>query len=278
MTALERAARSVVTRWIEDESLPLSLESALTQELVAAHGHSRCVIVDNDEGVAIAVIEGTKAWTLGAVQRRSMHTLIEQLASECRAQGATQLWSGGPPRWYLRSGLAIGSTEARAFVALRGERMSQHVDLWLDPRDVRALDGAHAAFVFRVQEPEERDEIEQWVRKDFSEAWAHEVRAAFAMGALFVARSNGHVAAFAAHSGHCAASGTFGPLGTRAHLRGRGWGAAVACCTLRDLGARGFTSVCVPWVDESVAAFYARLAPVRSQRPRVLYRMQLAGY
>jgi hypothetical protein len=277
MTALERAAQAVVARWIRDESLSRAIEPTLTEELLAAHHHSRCAVVDDDAGAAIAVIEGTRAWMVGAASEHSTQTLIKRLADKCRARGATRLWSGGPPRWYLRSGVAVGSTDERAFQSLGGREKSRHLDLWLDPRTVAAPEGALAERVTRVRSEDERDELERWVRRDFSEAWADEARAAFATGGLFVARSDREIAAFAAHSGHCAAAGTFGPAGARENARGRGWGAAVTRCALRDLGERGFARACVPWVDAAVSAFYERIAPVFSRRARVLYSVDLSA-
>lgn len=277
MTALERAAQAVVARWIEDESLARSIEAELTDELLAAHRRSRCAVIDDDAGAAIAVVEGARAWWLGASSGRSTGSLIERLATECRALGATRLWSGGPPRWYLRSGVAVGSADERAFQSLGGQEISRHLDLWVDPRTVAAPKAAIADDVTRVCSERERDELERWVRADFSEAWAAEARAAFARGGLFVARSGSEIAAFAAHSGHCAAAGTFGPLGARASARGRGWGAAVARSALIDLAERGFERACVPWVDEAVAAFYERIAPEFSRRQRVLYSVDLTA-
>jgi hypothetical protein len=275
MTALERAAQRIVAQWIEDESLSPAIERAITDELIEAHRDSRCVVVEADEGAAIAVIEQAHAWLLGAALGRGGS--LDALASECRTRGATRLWSAGPPRWYLRSGVAVGTQDERAFCALGGQQKSRHLDLWLDPRLVAAPDGALASSVTRVHTQDELGDLERWVCEDFSRAWADEARAAFARGGLFVARSDGEITAFAAHSGHCAAAGTFGPLGARASARGRGWGAAVTRCALRDLGAQGFERACVPWVDEAVAAFYERIAPVFSRRTRVLYSVDLTA-
>ncbi|MFO0558327.1 MAG: hypothetical protein U0269_09920 [Polyangiales bacterium] len=277
MTALERAAQAVVARWIEDESLARSIEREITEELVAAHRASLCAVIDDDSGAAIAVIEGTRAWLLGAAGASSERVRIERLAEECRALGATRLWSGGPPRWYLRSGVSVGSQDELAFRSLGGQEKSRHLDLWVTTRGVQPPEPTVATAVERVCDDDAFGELARWVRADFSEAWADEARAAFGRGGLFVARSDREIAAFAAHSGHCAAAGTFGPLGARASARGRGWGAAVAKSALRDLAERGFERACVPWVDEAVAAFYERIAPEFSLRPRVLYSVDLTA-
>lgn len=275
MTAVARAGRSIVARWLEEESLSPAIGPAIEDELVSAHARSQLVVLDDSSlGSAVAVLDGAKAWTLGAVALDDPTSLLRGLGAACARQGARRLWSAGPPRWYLRSGVSADTAEDRAWRAIGGVERSRHLDLWVS---AEAAAATGEPVVERVQTVDELTEVERWVRADFSAAWADEVRCAFEQGAVFVARPSGEVAAFAAHSGHCAAAGTFGPLGARASARGKGLGAAVTRAALRDLGERGFERACVPWVDESVARFYERTATVVAKRARVLYAVDLTA-
>jgi hypothetical protein len=267
-------ARAVVRRWIEEEGLDRAALDAVADELCAALGSATAVIVDEPIGAALAVVDGSRAWCVGlaAHEGEDEQALLATLCARAAQRGASRLLSAGPPRWYLRSGLARGERE-RAWVDAGARVIATHVDLWVDPRGVTTpADG-----VERVASRKECEQIASWLEAEFSVAWAHEVRWAFARGAVFAARDAGEWVAVAAHSGHCAAAGTFGPLATRERARGRGHGARVARAALAAAAERGFARVCVPWVDREVVRLYEGLARVEARAERVLYAVDLLG-
>ncbi len=277
MTVSSRVARALAQRFSEREGLSPAAATALERELERELRAERVVSIDRDEmGVGAAVIDGRgRAWCveLAWSERQSCDALVHALADAARAEGATRLCSGGPPRWYLRSGTS-DADEHRAWSALGARVVSDHRDARVALAGVQLVDGP----VERVEQEREIDALARWVEGAFSEAWAREIEQAFREGSVFVARegsSAGRVDAFAAHSGHAAARGTFGPLGTRVEARGRGLASRVARAALVDLRARGFESAWIPWIEPAVLPVYERIVgPIEAER-RVLYALSL---
>lgn len=267
-------ARSVVRRWIDEEGLDRALLDAVADELCAALGGATAVTVGDATGEALAVIDGSRAWCVGlaAHEREDERALLATLCARAAQRGASRLLSGGPPRWYLRSGVSRGEPE-RAWVSAGARAIATHWDLWVDPRAV----AMPAQGVERVTTRTDCEQIAAWLEAEFSVAWADEVRWAFARGAVFAARDAGEWVAVAAHSGHCGAAGTFGPLATRERARGRGHGARVARAALAAAAERGFARVCVPWVEREVVRLYEGVARVEARSERVLYAVDLLG-
>lgn len=253
-----------------------AIANALADELVEALAGLDFVVVGDgphEDGVCAAVIEGTRACCVEfAPQPGRERALLSAISQAVFARGATRLWSGGPPRWYLRSG--ADDHEARVWVDLGARVASRHMDITVDPATCRRSEADTA--VERVA-PAQIDDAARWIAQEFSNDWEAEAREAARRDALFVCRYGSQIAAFAAHSGHAAARGTFGPLGTTPSARGKGLGRRVASAAIEDLGSRGFSAVIVPWVEPAVVALYERVAAVLDSRSRVLFTLHLAG-
>lgn len=261
-------ARALVDEWIERDALPAAIADAIERELLAALAREPSVCVGDATRGAAAIVQGTSAWTLGLVGDAPAQS-IRELGRACASAGAARLLSAGPPRWYLRSGVA--HAEQQPWIDAGAALRSTHYDLRVD---VRAL-AAQQSGVSRIESVEDLELIQRWLREEFSSAWAIEVGAAFEHRGVFAARDGDAWVAVAAHSGHCAAAGTFGPLATRPAARGVGHGARVAIAALADAGLRGFSQVTVPWVDADVLRFYARVAPVTARVERALLSLPL---
>lgn len=265
-------ARALVDEWIATEDQPADIAGSIEQELLAALGSEPCVCVGDATRGAVAIVQGSSAWALGVIgvggdERAST---IGALGRACAEAGAARLFSAGPPRWYLRSGAR--TQEHAAWRSAGATLRATHFDLLLD---VRTLERASTADVVQIGAPQDLASIRAWLREEFSTPWSVEVAAAFERRAVFAARDGDQWVAVAAHSGHCAAAGTFGPLATRPAARGRGHGARVAVAALDDLRRRGFAQVCVPWVDPDVLRFYERIAPVAARIERALFALAL---
>ncbi len=259
------------------EVLDERVAAALVDEVLAAFRADDFVVVtgaSDDDGVCAAVLEPNgRACCLEFAPRSGREgALLRALAEATRDRGATRLWSAGPPRWYLRSGVS-DPLEAAAWIDAGATIASRHFDLIVDPRALRLA--GESVGVERVS-ADEVDAVARWVGDEFSRDWEAEARAAGGRSGLFVCRVDGAFAAFAGHSGHGAARGTFGPLGTAPAARGKGLGGRVAAAAIADLARRGFDKVVVPWVDLQVVPLYERIAAVLERRSRVLFTLNLA--
>jgi mycothiol synthase len=102
--------------------------------------------------------------------------------------------------------------------------------------------------------------------------WRHEVKIAFASQppAVFIARAQGKIKAFAAHNGNNLGTGWFGPMGTHPDLRGKGIGGLLLKLCLEDIRSMGLEVAIIPWVGP--VSFYAW--QVNAQISRVFHRYQ----
>lgn len=270
--SLDNLARPLIAEWIEREAQPAEIADALERELLDALSREPAVCVGDATRGAAAIVQGNSAWTLGVVGDARAQTIAE-LARACAAAGAARLCSAGPPRWYLRSG--VRTDERAAWLDAGGSLRSTHFDLVVDAGALAVHARAQTPSVSRIESAEDLAQIQRWLREEFSTPWAIEVGAAFARRGAWGAREGREWVAVAAHSGHCAAAGTFGPLATRAAARGRGHGARVTIAALADAGQRGFSRVTVPWVDADVQRFYERIATVTARVERALLVLAL---
>jgi predicted N-acetyltransferase YhbS len=281
-------ALALAARFADEEGLAADLSGRIAEEMLEALGSERTLAVSAGGDTAVLVVDGraSRAWCLGVTcpERAVRETLVRAACEAARRAGASRLYSGGPARWYLWSGVATESAQ-QAWRDAGGLAVSDHRDARVVlPQGDRGLDspperasGRGSADIEAARTIEELDAACAWITSEFSEDWAAEARRAFGQGAVFVARSgsSGDIVGFAAHSGHAAARGTFGPLGVGREARGQGLGARLADRALRDLQTRGFRRILIPWVDPAVLPMYQRVAPVLTVERRVLYRCGL---
>jgi ribosomal protein S18 acetylase RimI-like enzyme len=188
-------------------------------------------------------------------------------------RGCRRLVSSGPPRWYLTSGEARAPSAWEQFGA---RRTSTHVDLVVDLTTLVANEDDPAVRRAAIDTRVERDEtVRSWIVDRFSESWALEAERASRRRGLFVARERDATLGFVAHSGHCAAAGTFGPLGVERAHRGRSLGARLTRAALNDLRARGFERALIPWVDRGVCGFYERVVKIERVIEQARYEVAL---
>ncbi|MDP3275337.1 MAG: GNAT family N-acetyltransferase [Deltaproteobacteria bacterium] len=226
----------------------------------------------------IAVCEGRTAWLFVGLPHDDDATqdrCLSRMRTELADRGVTKLFSGGPPRWYLHSGLDPAGPQARAWQRAGAVVASAHADL-----TVSTAVAAPEDLAVHRPTPDEASAVIAWISREFSAAWAHECAQALTHQGLFVTRDGSlgqalgetlGVAAFAAHSGHARALGTFGPLGTHPAARGRGHATRVTHCALRSLGLLGHATCTVPWVNEESQRFYRTICDVNAVHNRTLY-------
>lgn len=184
-----------------------------------------------------------------------------------RSTNVPMLLTGGPPGSYLSSGLDTRDDATIRWFTQRDYVLhSRHVDF-----RVTLASPATADPRVRRADPSELDPLSAWIEALFGPAWRRETRRALLRHqGVFVSGEPPEYLGFAAHSGHNAALGTFGPLGVAPHARGRGLGAALARAALDDLRARGFTRATIPWVDPALTNFYRRLVDRIEPIPRTI--------
>jgi GNAT superfamily N-acetyltransferase len=277
-------ALALAAQFASEEAIHRSLVGDIADEMIDALASERILTVHRGDASAVLVVdERARAWYLGATGSEGSldDGMLRALRDAARGAGAERLYSGGPARWYLRSGVADERARG-AWERAGGIVASDHRDVrvTLSSREdspARGEDASGSIAVVAVTARDALDRLCEWIARDFSEDWARETRRAHARGTVFVGvnPATNEVVGFVGHSGHAAARGTFGPLGVRADARGRGLGARLADRALRDLAKRGFGSVLIPWVEPEILAVYRSVAPSMTVERRVLYRCAL---
>lgn len=116
----------------------------------------------------------------------------------------------------------------------------------------------------------EKHRVLDWVRGNFSEAWASEADVAFGRQPVscFIAIENKRLLGFACHDATC--RNFFGPTGVDPQARGKGIGAALLLCCLEAMRAQGFGYAIIGGVGP--ADFYAKTVgavPIDGSQPGI---------
>ena len=133
--------------------------------------------------------------------------------------------------------------------------------LRLPPVD-EALEGLRAAgLVVRRARPWELTQVREFVRGNFSQAWADEISVGLVRQPLtvFVALREGRLVGFAAYE--CTRRNFFGPTGVLEEERGRGLGRALLLAALGGLRELGYAYAVIGGVGP--ADFYERAVGAR---------------
>ncbi len=271
------------SRAIAEHYAPPTAAAALAQELRSAFAQSVTFRVACDGLTAVFVVDDRqRAWCLATYGVEHTQPAYEQLlekairAAEHGPNRVTELRSGGPPEYYLSSGILQTDKDlAAAWQALGARAISEHVDL-IVRQPLRQPTAPTRGEILRMSR-DQLDVVLAFVAQEFSSAWSVEVRRAAEQGAVFVCELERQIVGFAAHSGHTAALHTFGPIGVLASARGSGVGAALAHTALKELFARGASCVRVPWVSLEVARFYETICSDIFIEPRCLFSLKLAS-
>ena len=118
--------------------------------------------------------------------------------------------------------------------------------------------------------PPKKHKVLDWVRANFSQAWASEADVAFARQptSCFVAVQAKHLVGFACHDATCL--NFFGPTGVDASSRGKGIGAALLLACLEDMRHQGFSYAIIGGVGP--ADFYSKIVgaiPIEGSEPGI---------
>ncbi|MFL6337051.1 MAG: GNAT family N-acetyltransferase [Pyrinomonadaceae bacterium] len=133
--------------------------------------------------------------------------------------------------------------------------------LRLPPVD-EALEGLRAAGVIvRRAQPWELTQVREFVRDNFTRAWADEISGGLVRQpvTVFVALREGRLVGFAAYE--CTRRNFFGPTGVLEEERGRGVGRALLLAALRGLRELGYAYAVIGGVGP--AEFYERAVGAR---------------
>jgi GNAT superfamily N-acetyltransferase len=135
--------------------------------------------------------------------------------------------------------------------------MDMLVKLYDLPDSARSLSRLAAEGVsVRRALPPEKHQVVDWVRSNFSDAWASETEVAFARQPVscFVAIEAKRLLGFACHDATC--RNFFGPTGVDSNARRRGIGVALLLACLEDIRGQGFGYAIIGGVGP--AEFYSK--------------------
>ena len=118
--------------------------------------------------------------------------------------------------------------------------------------------------------PPEKHKVLEWVRGQFSDAWAGETDVAFSRQPVscFIAVQNKMLLGFACHDATC--RNFFGPTGVDPAARGKGIGAALLMVCLEAMRQQGFGYAIIGGVGP--ADFYAKTVgavPIEGSQPGI---------
>ncbi|PKP09455.1 MAG: hypothetical protein CVU09_10950 [Bacteroidetes bacterium HGW-Bacteroidetes-4] len=142
-----------------------------------------------------------------------------------------------------------------------GDAINMQVDLMATDWDAseKIAELKKASIEIKRATLNDKEELFDFISEDWM-LWQNELEMAyrFAQPAIFIARQNGRLKAFAAYEGNNQGTGWFGPMGTHRDLRGKGVGNVLLYLCLSDMKHQGHTSATIPWV--APIAFYSHYA------------------
>jgi GNAT superfamily N-acetyltransferase len=138
-----------------------------------------------------------------------------------------------------------------------------------DSRDAMSRLAADGVSVRRALAPE-KHKVLDWVRGNFSEAWASEADVAFARQPVscFIAIKDKRLLGFACHDATCL--NFFGPTGVDPSARNKGIGAALLLACLEAMRQQGFGYAIIGGVGP--ADFYTKIVgaiPIAGSQPGI---------
>jgi mycothiol synthase len=199
--------------------------------------------------------------------------LLAGLEAQLRTAGATEVWTGGGQPQYWWPGIDVRYDAALQLFGSTGYVKAEEVVNMAVALSDRVVTGPRPAGVeIRRLTASEAPDFQRWMHTAWEAEWAREVRLTLARDPIscFVALENGEYLGFAA----CDTNrlGWFGPMGTSEAARGRGVGATLLRCCLRDYLDRGAAECQVAWVGPQ--DFYRKA--VGAQAGRTFVRMRKA--
>jgi GNAT superfamily N-acetyltransferase len=129
---------------------------------------------------------------------------------------------------------------------------------------------AEAGISIRRALPPEKHKVLDWIRDNFSEAWASETDVAFARqpASCFIAIQDKRLLGFACHDATC--KNFFGPTGVEPEARGKGIGVALLLACLEAMRHQGYGYAIIGGVGP--ADFYTKTVgaiPIDGSRPGI---------
>ena len=184
---------------------------------------------------------------------KSMYELLEK---ELRQRKVDVMRLGDVPMNYFMPGIDPRYTPAICFaIRMQFNRFTEtsnlSVDLnnrnWSDSKKIEQLK-ADKIEVYRVT-PEDKQELMEFVEAEWK-LWQYELEMAYKNKpiGIHIAKLNGKIRAFSAHSANNKGMPWFGPMGTHPDLRGKGMGRVLLYRCLEDLKNKGYKTAIIPWV------------------------------
>ena len=174
--------------------------------------------------------------------------LLARLEARLDEAGATEVWTGGGQPQYWWPGIDVRYDAALQFFARMSYARVDEVPNMTVSLSARVVSGPLPDGVeIRRLTAAEAPDFHRWMQMAWYPEWAREVQMALVRDPIscFVAREGGDYLGFAAYdTNHL---GWFGPMGTLEAARGRGLGATLLRCCLRDYLDRGATECQVAW-------------------------------
>ncbi len=253
----------------------------LARELFEVFASSDVLSVgDHSNGAVFVVDDRGRAWCLAIWCHDEgvdgYKTVLSAVVAEARSRPSAvrEMRSGGPPAYYFSSGILLTNQAlTAAWQSLGAQLLATHCDLLVCGPVLDYLAPSRGS-VARLIAPN-LAKVQAFCQREFSQDWSAEVTRAALSDAVFVATDCGEIVGVAAHSGHAAALGTFGPIGVNPSMRGSGIGRELAKQTLRDLFDRGVREVRIPWVASDIMGFYRTVVSHMIVEERRLFRLAL---
>jgi predicted N-acetyltransferase YhbS len=184
---------------------------------------------------------------------RSMYELLE---AGLQQRKVDVMRLGDVPMNYLMPGVDPRYTPALCFAVRLGFnrfmdtsnlRVNLHDRNWLDVKKIESLK-VDQIEVCRAT-IEDRKELMAFVEDEWK-LWQYELEMAYKAKpvGIHIAKLNGKIKAFSAHSANNKGLPWFGPMGTHPDLRGKGMGRILLYYCLEDLKKLGHETAIIPWV------------------------------
>lgn len=189
-------------------------------------------------------------------RKRIARSMYEKLEARLIDRNVDVMRLGDVPMNYFMPGIDPRYTPALCFAIRMGfERFMDTsnllVDLdereWNDSSKINQLNKENIE-VCRARE-DDKQELMEFVEEEWK-LWQYELEMAYKAEpiGIHIAKLNGKIKAFSAHSANNKGLPWFGPMGTHFDLRGKGMGKVLLYRCLEDLKKMGYQTAIIPWV------------------------------
>lgn len=275
-----KSLNNILSVWNRNFPLDVTTEEVLRSKFFESPYSKRIDPVENDGAFSLACtrakpfgdeVDSDRGWVLwiGYDGEKNARELLFNQFEKFRERGIRKItFSGFTPDYFLPGIDRQRYPGVYNFLKQLGFKDSGEAIAMSS--DLRSFNDAGVSdsdrIVFKSADVEDRDDLYEFLRKNFGPDWIHRAMKVHENGEreqIYMAKHLGKVVGFSMFSGsegdHWYTPGErFGPFGVQENMRGRGIGASLLNRTMLAMKGRGIRTAYFLWTDEKAKRLYSR--------------------